>query len=91
MGGRPGTVAGEMCTNADFSESLFGEVKKCKVNGKSVKSHNICLKIKLNDIAELPASKRTKTHVLGLAHERHVQPNLSMCYVSTTWMPSILP
>ena len=27
MGGRPAAMAGEMCTNTDFSESLFGEVK----------------------------------------------------------------
>jgi hypothetical protein len=57
LGGRHGKVAGEMCTNADFSESLFGGVKKHKMNGKSVPIHNISLNINQNDITELPSSK----------------------------------
>jgi hypothetical protein len=57
VGGIPGTVAGEICTNADSSESLFGEVKKHKVNGKLVKSRSICHKINWNKNPELPASK----------------------------------
>jgi hypothetical protein len=46
-----------MCTNADVSESLFGEVKKHEVNGKSVKSRDICIIGNWNNIPELSASK----------------------------------
>ena len=63
-----------MCTNADFSESLFGEVKKHKVNEKIIKSRDICLIIKRNNIPELPASKvgkkpmRLAWHMKGMCN-----------------------